>query len=458
MQTIKTAAIVVLLMSVVYGAWVSLTTPPDSLPPDVVDMIVMDQSGEFPMESALPPSLGDLEINTGTPGLSAPGDSFAAGDGSTENGSLASDQIGLGTGNPGDATATPPGYSQPDPGQLDNVPVAKIASADTGFSTTLTDRAGAGSNQVGTALGNDLSSTGSNAIDPQSGYQTTGSVFRLPDPNQLDPSNFGGSKNPALTADNVAQVSAISENIGTENDYGMGAGSGTNVGLANAIRTADSQYAKDQLKEALSTLSIFYSTPNLSGEQRSELLSRLDPLAAEVIYSGKHLLESPHRVTSDETLVKIADRYEVPWQLLANINHVRDPIAILPGTELKVVRGPFRAEVDMRINELTLFLNDMYAGRFPIAIGNDPAPRPGTYTVQDKQSSKVFYDAAGSALPPGSPNNPYGDAWIDLGGNLCIHGSPHAGKPTDRGCISLAGDFADDLYGILSHGSTVTIK
>ena len=284
----------------------------------------------------------------------------------------------------------------------------------------------------------------------------------MPDPANLDAVTNGTTSNPTpstnsqgisslgINDDSVAQASAI--------DTRSGLDANINVGLSNAIRTADAQFQKDQLKEALSTLSIFYSTPNLSGEQRSELLSRLDPLAAEVIYSGKHLLERPHRVTPDETLVKIAQRYEVPWQLLANINQVRDPIAVLPGTELKVVRGPFRAEVDLQLRELTLFLGDLYAGRFPIGVGNDPAPRPGTYTVQDKQTSKVFYDASGSAMPPGNPDNPYGGAWIDLGGNLCIHGSPNTAKPGSEGCISLAADYADDLYGILSHGSTVTIK
>ena len=35
----------------------------------------------------------------------------------------------------------------------------------------------------------------------------------------------------------------------------------------------------------------------------------------------------------------VADKYQVPWQLLANINQVKDPMALLPGTELKVVGG-----------------------------------------------------------------------------------------------------------------------
>ena len=35
-------------------------------------------------------------------------------------------------------------------------------------------------------------------------------------------------------------------------------------------------------------------------------------------------------------------------------------------------------------------------------------------------------------------------AWLDLGGQVCIHGSPDKRKPTDKGCISLANDYATD--------------
>ena len=230
------------------------------------------------------------------------------------------------------------------------------------------------------------------------------------------------------------------------------------MGLANAIRTADRQYADDQRKEALSTLSIFYNTPDLSGEERANLLARLDPLAREVIYSTQHLLEKPYRVGQKESLVDIAAQYEVPWQLLANINQVPDPMALLPGTELKVVTGPFRAEVNLSKSELTLFLGDLYAGRFPIAVGADPTPRPGTFTIQDKQKDHTYYNRSGAPVPASNPGNPYGGTWMDLGGQVCIHGSPDKRKPTDQGCISLADDFAGDLYGILSQGSSVTIR
>ena len=228
--------------------------------------------------------------------------------------------------------------------------------------------------------------------------------------------------------------------------------------LDNALRTADKLYLSDRRKEALATLSIFYGTPDLTGEQRSELLGRLDPLALEVIYSKEHLLERPYRVQRGETLMEIAERFEVPWELLANINEVRDPVTVLPGTDLKVVRGPFRAEVDLTTQELTLFLGDLYAGRFPVGIGSDPSPTIGTFTVQEKQRERTFFDPSGLPVAPGKVGNPYGNAWLDLGGQLCIHGSPSTTEPTTSGCISLAGDYANQLYAILATGSAVTIR
>ena len=120
-------------------------------------------------------------------------------------------------------------------------------------------------------------------------------------------------------------------------------------------------------------------------------------------------------------------------------------MTVLPGTELKVLRGPFRAEVHLETKELTLFLGDLYAGRFPIEIGVDPMPRLGTYTIQDKKTDKTYYDREGNPVPSDSAENPFGQVWMDLGGMLSIHGSPDTAAPTNQGCISLASDYAQDV-------------
>ena len=238
---------------------------------------------------------------------------------------------------------------------------------------------------------------------------------------------------------------------------------GDNLGsqaFDKAMREARSQIREGSYRDALYTLSIFYNSPDLEQHQHSELLDLLDPLAGEVIYSTNHHLEAAYEVRRNETLRDIASRYQVPVDLLRNINNVRDPDVLVPGTPLKVVPGPFRAEVDMARGELTLFVGRLYAGRCPVTFGNDPDPQPGSYEVRDKRTDREYYSQDGRTIDGRDPNNPYGDAWLDIGGQLCIHGSPSSGRVDNNGlgCVSLSPRDAQDVYGILSVGSKVTIR
>ena len=209
--------------------------------------------------------------------------------------------------------------------------------------------------------------------------------------------------------------------------------------------------------DALVKLSSHYSDTNLRADEFSQVIDLLDPLAGKVIYSTEHLIEPAYQPQAGDTLMNIADRYEVPWQLLANINGIENPETLLAGRELKVVRGPFRAEVSLSRNELTLFVGKLYAGRFSISVGSDPAPLPGQYQINDKQPGRTYYAGNGQTIPIDDPNNPYGRVWLDLGNNLCIHGSSPNGASPGQGCIALTARDAGDIYGILSKGSGVLI-
>lgn len=486
MQTLKTAAIVVLLMTVMYGAYVSLTTPPEPLPADVEDMLMASEEESLSIDVGLPASLGEMQFGdtpsfpeSSTTPQSPTFPSSGAPDSAPSFGPPSQLPSGVTPGPGMELGNSPPSFDVPGFGPAATAGTtssgANLAPSEFGnapVTASLSDGASANFSASPASFGNPNSgnptlSGAPNGENPGAGsrqYPATSNTFDLPNPNdvvaslnaQQPSAGFGTDSSLALASGTSASPGAnVSPTAGmAPAEPGIRISSG----LANAIQAADRQYAEDRRKDALATLSMFYNSPSMTGEERSALLARLDPLAREVIYSNRHLLEQPHRVGQKETLMDIAARYEVPWQLLANINQISDPVTILPGTELKVVKGPFRAEVNLTLKELTLFLGDLYAGRFPVGIGRDPLPKTGTFTVQDKLVDRTYYDPSGVPVPPGSPNNPYGKVFLDLGGQLSIHGSPSTTSPSESGCISLAGDYAEDLYGILSQGSSVTIR
>jgi hypothetical protein len=229
--------------------------------------------------------------------------------------------------------------------------------------------------------------------------------------------------------------------------------------LRRDLADAEQLVAEGKYRAALAKLSPHYSHTELPADQRAVLYSWLDALAGKVIYSREHLLAAAHQVRKGETLYDVAHQYNVEYRLLQNINSrdVSDPLILVPATELKVVPGPFRADVNLTTGELTLLVNELYAGRFPFTVGDQP-PQPGEYRIVDKRSQqKTYVGFDGRMIPANDPANPYGGWWISLGGEVAIHGSPTTPGNKTLGCISLSPNDAKDVYGIVSIGSDVKI-
>jgi LysM repeat protein len=226
------------------------------------------------------------------------------------------------------------------------------------------------------------------------------------------------------------------------------------------LDTVQAKVEDRKLAEAHLLLSSLCHNSDMPIELTRSVNESLDQMAGTVIYSRQHLLEPAYVVQPGDTLERIAATYRVPAQLLARINGIRDPDNLRPGHELKVVKGPFSAVVSLGKFELMLMLQDRYAGRFPIGLGTDHPPTEGTYTVQAKQVNPAYQGPAG-LLEPGNPNNPLGRFSIDLGGGIAIHGSNDAHgirRPDNHGSICLSDHDIDDVFGILSVGSRVTIE
>ena len=411
MQTFKTAVVVVLLLLLLYGVYIVLSKPEAQRAATDLARHLASSSDSAPEPSY--ESMGD-PWSGGPPG--GPSVSIA---GAPDMGSGSNHaDIGPSTYGAGPSSVAPAGNT---------------TAALEGYTTP-------------PAPGgpHDMHAHGSSSRGPDSAADRTGansgrsSAARLPrdpGPNSLGDGRVG------------RQGATNADNLGTQ-------------AFDKAMRTAQSYVREGQYRDALYTVSIFYNSPDLEPGQHSDLLDLLDPLAGEVVYSTKHLLESAYEVRRNETLFDIAQRYQVPWQLLKNINDVRNPQVLVPGTRLKVVPGPFRAEVDMQRGELTVFLGRLYAGRFPVTLGKDPAPQSGTYEIRDKRSDRAYYGSDGVTIAPDDPRNPFGGFWLDMGREMSIHGSAEqGGASNDRlGCISLSPGDARDVYGILSVGSKVVVR
>jgi hypothetical protein len=252
------------------------------------------------------------------------------------------------------------------------------------------------------------------------------------------------ARGPGNRADSSSLPGAVSDNI--------------HARFASDIQGVLDLLRQDRLADAHLVLSRWYPDRHrLNPDEQRELLRFLDGLAGSVVYSQRHLLLGPYTVKAGETLQQIADRHKIPWKLLAKINGLAGPEALAPGTTLKVVPGPFHAEVDLAAYELTLFLADgRYAGRFSIGVGRELLPEDGQYIVTRKELNPPYQD-----IPGGDPRNPLGDRMIYLDDRYCLHGTnapETVGEPCKEGCIRLTPRDVEDVYDILSEGSRVVIR
>lgn len=196
--------------------------------------------------------------------------------------------------------------------------------------------------------------------------------------------------------------------------------------------------------EALDRLSRSFDDPTLSAEENRRVMESLDQLAGTVIYSRDHLLAPAYVVQPGEGLEQIAVKHNVPWELLAKINGIADPANLAPGTQLKVVKGPFCALVDKSRRQMTLFLGGLYAGSFNVGFGQDQAAADG------------YYKVVGKSFEPSRSLRV-----LDLGNGISVHSAIDTlalENDFARGCIRLDPAQAADVYDILSVGSEIIVR
>ena len=193
---------------------------------------------------------------------------------------------------------------------------------------------------------------------------------------------------------------------------------------------------------------------------RPAIKERIEKTANAIYFDSEPQFLQPYVVKPNDQFAVFARRYNVPWEYLAKLNHV-DPKKIQPGQQLKVIKGPFSAIVELNGFLLTLHAYGYYVRSYPIGIGKDGATPLGKFTVLKKVKNPQYTDPQGNVIDGGDPNNPLGVRWLDLGNSYGIHGTiaPNSiGKAESRGCLRLRNEDVEEVYDMLAVGSEVTIR
>jgi LysM repeat protein len=226
--------------------------------------------------------------------------------------------------------------------------------------------------------------------------------------------------------------------------------------LAEQLRNIDAWTRQGQLLEAHQELSrIYWKQP----QHRSVIRDRIELTSSRIYVSREHFSD-PHFVEFGETLQSIALQNSVPWEYLSRLNRTA-PEQLQAGQELKVIRGPFSAVVDLDSYALTIHAHGWFVRRYQIGIGKDNRTPVGEFTVENKLTNPTWYNPDGGVIDADDPQNPLGEYWIGLGNHIGIHGTidpASIGRAVSRGCIHMSDTDIDDVYNLLGVGSKVLIR
>ena len=227
--------------------------------------------------------------------------------------------------------------------------------------------------------------------------------------------------------------------------------------IAQQLKQIQEHLAADEILEAHQAMSdIYWKHP----EHRNLIQKQIDETAAIIFTSPERQFAEPHFVDYGETLGSIAKKYDVPWQYLARLNRV-NPEDLQAGQELKVIRGPFGAVIDLDDFCLTIHAHGWYVHRYPVGIGAENGTPIGKFNVEEKLENPTWYNPDGGVIDADDPDNPLGEFWLGLGNHIGIHGtidSESIGKAVSRGCIHLNDPDIEEVFSLLSVGSHVTIR
>lgn len=244
-------------------------------------------------------------------------------------------------------------------------------------------------------------------------------------------------------------------------------GSEAEARLLDRVDRGFSLIQQNRPVEARRILTEALDAPQLGDDVKAEIRAALTAVNERLVFSPAIHPDDPfaieYRIQSGDSLSLLPKRLGVltDWRFVQRINRIRDPRRIQPGQRLKLVTGPFHAEIDKSDYRLDLYLDDgaerAYVCSFPVGLGEFDKTPEGQFIVRpnsklenpewrNPQTRELFY--------ANDPDNPIGEHWIGLKAaeerlegveGYGIHGTiePNSiGRQASMGCVRL---LADDV-------------
>lgn len=214
----------------------------------------------------------------------------------------------------------------------------------------------------------------------------------------------------------------------------------------------------------------------LTREEQDTARRELADLAAVTLFSRKYLADDAltvwHSLRSGDTVGKLAKQNHISQALIVEMNSLRNANFVRQGIRLKLLKGPFHAEVVKRTHQMHLYLQGLYVKTMPVALGQDGSTPTGLWRVANNLANPAWTDPqTGKRWHPDDPANPIGEYWIGLEGiegeavgmfGYGIHGTiePETiGQDASLGCVRLkAEDIATVYRWLLPEQSYVYIR
>jgi len=253
---------------------------------------------------------------------------------------------------------------------------------------------------------------------------------------------------------------------------------------STAIRDARLLLSRNDPVAARSLLSEALETHYLTAGDREEAIFLVEKINDRLVFSSEVVEGDPfcfkYTVKSGDSLGKIAQDFKlhVNWRFLQRINGLQRPELIQVGQTLKIVTGPFHADIDRTAHTLKLYLGDgpqqVYVREYSVGLGAFDSTPSGLFRV--RPHSKLVNPPwtnprTREHFTANDPGNPIGEFWLGLEGienhnkqeaGFGIHGTidPHSiGQNESMGCVRLPNGEIDVVYEVLTEGvSTVWIN